>query len=271
MISTATIDDLRKRHYRELSKMFYITEPEASTLKSSLNYYSTLTDQDLSVDEIAEDIGINKRTISLYRTVLRKVGFEKYSKRGLRISGKKLRESVYGVLEENPYMGTCSQIYRSTQLSIGFPAFQKRLNSLQKQPVKNPGLEICRNRFVIGSTGVKLRHHEVFKGIPYQDVFWLKKNIEKVGEELAKKVHIRSSMHRKDIPKDLRRAILRASIRKGSDTKISRVYSVLAKSKAPLDVSEILSRAKINPQLHLNELKKLGLVENPERGYWTVT
>ena len=274
MPSIATLEDLSKKSYKELSKMFYILEREGTTLKSAVNpdYYPTLTHEELKLKDIAKELSLSESSVASYRNILIKVGFEKHLKRGLKVSEmKKFKESVYKSLEEPPFVKTAHELYNSTKPSSSLSAFQRRLSILQKESTENPELEIRKESFTNrGAKGIRMPHYEAFRDLPSQPVYYLRKNIEKVGEEIELRGDVKSIVHRSDISKDLRRAVLKASIIR-SDTQISKVYSTILGSKKHLEIKHIASKTNLSTHhisSHLERLKKLGFAKNPKKGYW---
>jgi len=75
-MSKELIEKLRKISKEELSRISNISEHQAQNLKCALVYFSTITDHELSIKEMAEKTGLGKGTINVYRGTLIKAGLE---------------------------------------------------------------------------------------------------------------------------------------------------------------------------------------------------
>jgi DNA-binding Lrp family transcriptional regulator/transposase len=69
------LGELRKMSYKELAEFFDISLATSYRLKRSIqpNVYEVLTDPYLSIEEMAEKLGITKQSAAMYRRLLRKI------------------------------------------------------------------------------------------------------------------------------------------------------------------------------------------------------
>lgn len=258
MPSVVTLEELSKRPVKELMKMFYLNEREARNLKTATipKRYKILTDIDLKIVDMTERLESSYGHVIEQRGALRKVGFEILDRRGLTIQEDgRFEEDVYNRLDKGPHLMDASKLHEHIGYPTDVSAFSKKLSILQRESEENPELHLGLIRKVQLPCGLS---------------YYLQKNIDKVGETLAREGNINSIFHISSIPEDLRMAVSKTSVRLDKSTNASKIYHALS-SYYPINYRVIAERTGLEKKrlsIYLNELRKLGLARKTERGFW---